>query len=162
MSDHALSASPRAARIAWVIAVPGAVVAVEEGSEESFLAVMDASAPTVKTVTYDADEGDDGRGVSAEIDRPRARSASPKTLGGGGRWPPDEDVRLGGSSKSPPPLTREAMLARRAVRFTTNEDAAEDPSGWGLSPEALRAARACARRGAAWGAPGSPGEAPRD
>ncbi|MBK9368823.1 MAG: hypothetical protein IPN01_21395 [Deltaproteobacteria bacterium] len=40
------------------------------------------------------------------------------------------------------PLTREAMLARRAVRFTTHEDAAEDPSGWGLSPEALRAARA--------------------
>lgn len=48
---------------AWVIAVPGAVVAVEEGSEESFLAVMDASAPTVKTVTYDADEGDDGGGI---------------------------------------------------------------------------------------------------
>jgi hypothetical protein len=45
---------------AWVIAVPGAVVAVEEGDEETFLAAMDASAPTVKTVTYDADEGDSG------------------------------------------------------------------------------------------------------
>jgi hypothetical protein len=40
------------------------------------------------------------------------------------------------------PLTREAMLARRTLRFSTNDDAADDPLGWGLSPEALRAARA--------------------
>jgi hypothetical protein len=40
-----------------------------------------------------------GRSASAEIDRLKARSASvlPRTLGGGGRWPPEVDARLGGS-----------------------------------------------------------------
>ncbi|MCK6523829.1 DUF2330 domain-containing protein [Myxococcota bacterium] len=47
---------------AWVIAVPGEVVAVEEGDEETFLAAMDSSAPTVKTVTYENNEDDD-RGI---------------------------------------------------------------------------------------------------
>lgn len=45
---------------AWVIAVPGEVVAVEEGDEQTFLAAMDTSAPTVKTVTYEYSSSDGG------------------------------------------------------------------------------------------------------
>ncbi|MBK7759195.1 MAG: hypothetical protein IPI35_22950 [Deltaproteobacteria bacterium] len=75
-----------------------------------------------------------GRSISA--DTPRPSSPVVQSL------PTTPSLTLPAQEPGEAPLTREAMLARRAVRFTTHEDAAEDPSGWGLSPEALRAARA--------------------
>ena len=83
------------------------------------------------------------RSISADSARPPAPfGASSPSSPVVQSLPTTPSLTLPSQEPGEAPLTREAMLARRAVRFTTHEDAAEDPSGWGLSPEALRAARA--------------------
>ena len=61
-AEYRVRYSGDASDFGWVIPVPGANVVVEEGSEERFVTIEDATAPTVTTYTVESD--DDGHSRS--------------------------------------------------------------------------------------------------
>lgn len=69
---------------AWVIAVPGGIIAVEEGSEQTFLDAMGASAPTVKTIREPESHGSGGRGCGNNTLKSDAGGRGVEDSGGAG------------------------------------------------------------------------------